>query len=129
MLKTQDPVLILTPNDQFDPIKVHGSFLYDHMTHPTQRFGSIRPRKKIHVWGGREDCQLFRHVSVQEGGFSIKTDPTFRVTDEGGNLEVIAIVLDRWIYRESSRAQFLYACITRRVKNVWRWQGELEKKG
>ena len=79
--------------------------------------------------GWQGGLSTFRHISVQEGGFSIKTDPTFHVTDEGGNLEVIAIVLDRWIYRESSRAQFLYACITRRVKNVWRWQGELKKKG
>ena len=60
---------ILTPSDQFDPIKVHRSFLYDHMTHRTRRSGSI-----VGVAG-----RIF--VSFRsEGGFSIRTDPTF----EGG---------------------------------------------
>ena len=99
---------ILTRSDQFDPNKVHGSFLYDHMTHRTRMFGSIRPREKkfLYVWGRRKDCQLLDTFKVQEGGFSIKTDPTSHVTDEGGNLEVIAIVLDRWIYRNPVEHNF-----------------------
>ena len=72
------------------------------------RLVQFNPEKTI-TW------RTSRQISVQEGGFSaIETDPTFHVTDAGGNSEVItnssySIGSDRWIYRESSRAQFLYA--------------------